>query len=208
MRLDYALTVCDPRSVMVAEIQQATSGSSGLSKADIMTALGMLQKREHAGLALLYAKYLKHEDELSYALEALWDTFRAKHRTSNARTMNVMRQLVAVAVFDYCRTPEDKAQQCPACKGRKEVRDREAEQALFEQCSKVIEITKPCKRCHGTGLKPFSKSTVVKLVQQIIPKVSERTIYRNYMPIYDEMVQWCYVQENAAMSAYVRLALR
>ena len=72
MRLEYALTVCDPRSLMVADIQAATSRSSGLSKADIMTALGYVQRQEHAGLALLYAKYLKHDNEISYALDALW----------------------------------------------------------------------------------------------------------------------------------------
>ncbi len=205
MRLEYALTVCDPRSLMVADIQMATSRSSGFTKADIMTTLGYVQRKEHAGLALLYAKYLKHESELNYALEALWREFSTTHRVPNARTMNVIRQLVAVAVFDYCRTPEDKEQQCTACKGRKEVRDRKAEQELLEQCSKMVELTKPCKRCNGTGLKPFAKSTVVKLVQQIIPKVSERTIYRTYMPIYDEMVQWCYTQEAEAAKAYARM---
>lgn len=71
MRLEYALTVNDPRSVMIAAIQSKSTGRSHLSKADVMTVLGICQSRKSLGLSLMYAKYTKDRMETNHALAAL-----------------------------------------------------------------------------------------------------------------------------------------
>ena len=119
-----------------------------------------------------------------------------------------MRQLVALALFDYCRTPEDKDQQCPACKGRREVRDRKAEKELQAHCSKHTEITKPCSRCHGTGLKALPMSNVATIVQKMLPKVSQTTAYRTWVPIYKQLVEWSYTHESESVMLYSSVTKR
>ena len=71
MRLEYALTVNDPRSVTTAAIQSASTGSSHMTKADVMTALGICQSRGGVGLSLMYAKYKKDRTEADKAIRAI-----------------------------------------------------------------------------------------------------------------------------------------
>ena len=62
MRFEYAISVGDPRSMMAEVFQVRSTGSSHMTRADVLGALGMVQKREGIGLALVMAKYTKRNN--------------------------------------------------------------------------------------------------------------------------------------------------
>ena len=59
MRLEYALSIGEPRSAMIQAIQSRSTGPSHLTQADVLGALGLVQKYEGVGLALMMARYTK-----------------------------------------------------------------------------------------------------------------------------------------------------
>lgn len=63
MRLEYALSIGEPRSAMIQAIQSRSTGPSHLTQADVLGALGLVQKYEGVGLALMMA--LKATAELA-----------------------------------------------------------------------------------------------------------------------------------------------
>ena len=71
MRFEYAITVGDPRSVMLQAYQAQSTGRSHLTKSDVMTALGMVQKHNGAGMALVMARYCKDLGDAKKALLAV-----------------------------------------------------------------------------------------------------------------------------------------
>ena len=71
MRFEYAITVGDPRSVMLQAYQAQSTERSHLTKSDVMTALGMVQKHNGAGMALVMARYCKDLGDAKKALLAV-----------------------------------------------------------------------------------------------------------------------------------------
>ena len=59
MRLEYALSIGEPRSAMIQAIQSRSTGPSHLTQADVLGALGLVQKYEGVGLALMMAQCSK-----------------------------------------------------------------------------------------------------------------------------------------------------
>lgn len=62
MRLEYALSIGEPRSAMIQAIQSRSTGPSHLTQADVLGALGLVQKYEGVGLALMMARYTKDKE--------------------------------------------------------------------------------------------------------------------------------------------------
>lgn len=207
MRLQYALTMNDPKSVDAAALQ-TSGGGTGLNKADILTALGLLQGRERAGLALMYAKYTKDKGESMTAadLAGQFGESLAPQIVGNDKCSAVIGAILGkLAVVEYCRTPDTPGAMC-RCGGSGLVADTAALNAMASKPSApALAMTKPCDRCRGTGMRPLPVFRVFSTVQAFAPEVTKSTFYRKWQPLYLDMLNWCYEQEGRAEVAYKRL---
>lgn len=210
MQLQYAITLNDPRSVDAAAQQMAGSSRPAFSRTDVLTALGMLQGQERTGLALIYARYTKDSGEFGRAVDAcskmgvnLAGKLKAKEK--GRKTVIIAQGLARLAVMEYCRTADTPGAKC-RCGGRGVIADEERMVELMALASKPVDApTKPCPRCRGTGLKPVPASRVYRAVAALAPSLSERTFYRQWQGLYDELLAWCCTQEERAERAYVQL---
>jgi hypothetical protein len=203
MRLKYALTIADPKSAQIVAYQARSTGDSHLTKIDVLTALGMTQARHRGGLCLLYAKYTKDVDAGRTALKEL-----TKYAQSQARKFVgkipgrrggiAVRTLAMLALEEYCRTADTPGAKC-RCGGSGEVCDRKE----TERTGKLVII--PCKKCHGTGLKPISQTRAHHSIVALVPGVSRATWYRVWSRYYEALLAWCYSQESIAEAEYQRI---
>ena len=214
MRLQYALTLNDPKSVDAAAVQIfGSSGSSGLSKTDVLTALGYLQSKERTGLALMYARYTKDGGELKRAVAEAAKAAQAisakmMGRGRDRKAAVITQSLARLAVLEYCRTADTPGAKC-RCGGTGTVADTEAMDRMIEQGSAPSMMPqKPCTRCRGTGLRPVPASRVYRAVKALAPELAERTFYRHWQAVYDELLGWCQEQEDRAERGYARLTRR
>ncbi|WP_234262567.1 antitermination protein Q [Klebsiella aerogenes] len=200
MRLKYAITVGDPKSASV-EYQSRVTGNSHLTKTDILTALGVAQAHQPAGMALIYAKYTKDRGAAEIArnvLEKYAAGIRGKYLVpggDDARAITAaVRLLVGFVLEDYCRTADTPGAKCK-CGGRCEVQDMKA--SKWQGCP----VMKPCPRCKGTGLKPLTHTPVHHALMKVLP-MSQPTYSRRWKPLYDALLSWCYQQESTAERYY------
>jgi hypothetical protein len=214
MRLQYALTMNDPKSPDAAAMQSVSStATSGLTRTDVLTALGYLQRKEGTGLALMYARYTKDSGEFKRAVaktatEAQRLAIKAMGKGKDRKSAIIAQSLARLAVLEYCRTADTPGAKC-RCGGS----GRIADAALIARAADLVkpkldELTKPCDRCRGTGLRPVPASRVYRAVISLAPDLAERTFYRHWRPLYDELLTWCYSQEERAERGYVRLTRR
>ncbi|MFP2768060.1 antitermination protein [Oceanisphaera sp. KMM 10153] len=210
MKLQYAITLNEPRSVDAVAQQMSGSSRTAFTRTDVLTALGVLQGQERAGLALIYAKYTKDKGETRRAVEAcakvavqLAGKLPVKER---GKTQVIIAQgLARLAVAEFSRTADTPGAKC-RCGGRGTVADEERLVELIVLASKPVDApTKPCSRCRGTGLKPVPASRVYRAVAALAPALSERTFYRQWQGLYDQLLAWCYTQEDRAERGYSRL---
>lgn len=198
MRLKYAITIGDPKSPGIEYLGRDT-GTSHLTKVDILTALGVAQAHQPAGMALIYAKYMKDRgaaETARLALEKFAASIRGQYLTpgNGKDIIAAVRVLVAFVLEDYCRTADTPGAKC-LCGGRCEVRDMKASKRAG------YPVYKPCSRCKGTGLKPLTHSRIHHAVMRVFP-VSRSTYSRRWMPFYNALASWCYQQESAAERRY------
>lgn len=181
MRLKYAIRIGDPKSPGLGYLGR-TTGTSHLTRDDVIA-----------------AKYTKGADAMQAALRELdkqaWN-IRGKYlgTVSGRDIRQAVSVLVAFVLEDYARTADTPGAKC-RCGGRCEVLDAKASQ------HKGVQVMKPCSRCKGTGLKPLMHSRVHHALLRHI-SVSQPTYSRRWKPFYDELLSWCYEQENTAERCY------
>jgi hypothetical protein len=203
MRLKYALTIADPKSAQIVAYQARSTGDSHLTKIDVLTALGMTQARHRGGLCLLYAKYTKDAGAGKTALMELTKYAQSQARKyvgkiSGGRGGVAVRTLAMLALEEYCRTADTPGAKC-RCGGSGEVCDRKE----TERTGRLVII--PCKKCHGTGLKPISQTRAHHSIVALVPGVSRATWYRVWSRYYEALLAWCYSQESIAEAEYQRI---
>ncbi|HBE9093198.1 antitermination protein [Serratia fonticola] len=203
MRLKYALTIGDPKSAQIVAYQARSTGSSHLTKIDVVTALGMTQARHRCGLCLLYAKYTKDIDAGRTALNELTKYARTQVRKYVGKIPGrkgalAIHTLAVMVLEEYCRTADTPGAKC-RCGGSGEVCDRKATDRRGEL------VIVPCKKCHGTGLRPLTQTHVHHAIVALVPGVSRATWYRVWSRYYDALLIWCYSQEAVAESEYQRI---
>lgn len=199
MRLKYAITIGDPKSAQIVDYQARSTGDSHLSREDIVTSLGITQSRCRAGLALIYAKYTKDEYSAETALTELQkyaftitEKYFPKYSGSGFRI--AVSTMAILALEEYCRTADTPGAKC-LCGGRGEIRD------LKKSRMKGIPVQKVCPRCHGSGLKPLTRTRCHHAVQKSFP-LSQPTFSRYWNPFYDDLITWCDRQEAIAEASY------
>lgn len=203
MRLKYALTIGDPKSGQITAYQAKSTGSSHLTRDDVATALGVTQKRVRAGLNLLYAKFTKDAGAGAVALNELYlyaltiykDYIRNSVEGHNYRA--ALERLSLLALEDYCRTADTPGARC-LCGGKGELQDRAASKKMRQP------VMKPCSRCEGSGLRPLTHTRGHHAIYPFVP-ISRSTWQRNWQPLYEALVTWCYRQESFAESEYNRI---
>ncbi|EII7445975.1 hypothetical protein LHS21_000125 [Salmonella enterica subsp. enterica serovar Newport] len=194
MKLTYAITLIRPHSAKL-DYQGVETGSSRLTAGDVIAAMGMVQARQAAGMAMITAKFTKDSNAAEIALNELIRygcNVCCKYigRVSGKNTFLAVRALAVFALEDYSRTADTPGAKC-LCGGRGEIRD------IKQSIKSGVPVTKTCPRCRGTGLKPISHTrchqALVKYVQ-----VSQPTYSRRWKPLYDALLSWCYQQQGAA----------
>jgi hypothetical protein len=203
MRLKFALTIGDPKSAQIVAYQARSTGSSHLTKIDVLTALGLTQARHRAGLCLLYAKYTKDADSGATALNELVKYAKTQARKylgkiPGRKGAMAIRVLATNVLEEYCRTADTPGAKC-RCGGSGEVCDRKA----TDREGKLIIV--PCKKCHGSGLRPLTQTHVHHAILVLVPGVSRATWYRVWSRFYEVLLAWCYTQEALAESEYQRI---
>lgn len=180
MRFEYAITVGDPRSVMLQAYQAQPTGRSHLTKSDVMTALGMVQKHNGAGMALVMARYCKDLGEVKKALLAVQAELALEH---------------------YCRTVDTPGAACHPqfCRGRGVIRDLE----LSRLHGKAIDKT--CPRCNGTGLRPIPGTQVRRAIEPLLGTLTRGEWEQQWYPLYQAVLAWCHVQESEVEALYKRV---
>ncbi|WP_223881559.1 antitermination protein [Affinibrenneria salicis] len=106
--------------------------------------------------------------------------------------------LAKMAVEAYSRTAEDKAARC-RCGGRGKVVDQAASRAAGATVEKV------CPRCHGSGLKPLTSASAYKVINTLIPELTQRTWSRNWKNFYDSLITRCHQEAAAAQSFFEQI---
>lgn len=214
MRLQCALTMNSPRSLDIAAIQDFGGGGGSpdsLTRMDVLTALGFLQGRERTGLALMYAKYTKDKGEHRVAAAEVAKVaskliLKAVGKVKGRAGGVLAKTMADLVVMEYARTADTPGAKC-RCGGSGLVADQE-KAATAKPNAKLEDLCKTCDRCKGTGMKPIPASRVYRALGAITPELAERTYYRHWAPIYEELLQWCHEQEGRAEMGYRRLTMR
>lgn len=178
MKLTYAITLIRPHSAKL-DYQGVETGSSRLTAGDVIAAMGMVQARQAAEIAL---------NELTrYGCNVCCKYIG---RVSGKNTFLAVRALAVFALEDYSRTADTPGAKC-LCGGRGEIRD------IKQSIKSGIPVTKTCPRCRGTGLKPISHTRCQQALIKYV-RVSQPTYSRRWRPLYDALLSWCYQQQGAA----------
>lgn len=199
MRLKYAITIGDPKSAQIVAYQARSTGESHLSREDVITSLGMTQARSRSGLSLIYAKYTKDQYSAETALRELQRyaaSIKDKYfpRTMGEGFISAVSVMAILALEEYCRTADTPGAKC-RCGGKGEIRD------LKNSRIKGRPIQMQCPRCHGTGLKPLTRTRCHHAITKYFP-VSQSTFSRYWNPFYDDLLNWCLRQEAVAEDSY------
>ncbi len=208
MRIEYALSIGDPRSVVTAAIQASSTGPSSIDKDGVKTAMGICQARAGLGMALLNAKFRKDHGDTAQAVSSLqrmavtlWvqgDQRRGLAGCGKLKSRNealAVRCLAALAVEEYCRTADTPGAKC-RCGGRGIVSDPASLEFHDEPGIKT------CPRCHGVGLKPLPASRVYRTVTALLPDLPQSTFYAKWKLVYDLLVERCSIEESMGREAY------
>ena len=208
MRIEYALSIGDPRSVVTAAIQARSTGPSNIDKEGVKIAMGCCQAREGLGMALLNAKFRKDHGDTTRAISSLqrvavdlWvlgDRRRGLASCGKLKSRNealAVRCLATLAVEEYCRTADTPGAKC-RCGGRGVVSDPASREFHDEPGIKT------CPRCHGAGLKPLPASRVYRTVTALLPDLPQSTFYAKWKLVYDLLVERCSIEESMGREAY------
>lgn len=211
MRLDYAITVADPKSVNL--LFTAVTTKSELTKTDVMTSLGFLQSREPIGLSLILAKYTKDKSAHKYALKALQEfTFLSAPdyivKKSVKKLRLVTNQLASIALNDYCRTADTKEAQC-RCKGRGVVgvirlpKGIMLDAVIDDQVDRTTQL-KVCERCKGKGIRNIPAAKIYAVMNRIIT-IDKSSWPRHWQGYYNELLAFCYINESDAEKEFYNI---
>lgn len=206
MRFEYAITVGDPRSVMLQAYQAQSTGRTHLTKSDVMTALGMVQKHNGAGMALVMARYCKDLGDAKKALLAVQaECTKIAPRYVGAIKERghgmALRRVAELALEHYCRTVDTPGASCHPqfCRGRGVIRDLE----LSRLHGKAIDKT--CPRCNGTGLRPIPGTQVRRAIEPLLGTLTRGEWEQQWYPLYQAVLAWCHVQESEVEAFYKRV---
>lgn len=206
MRLEYALSIGEPRSAMIQAIQSRSTGPSHLTQADVLGALGLVQKYEGVGLALMMARYTKDKESHRKAVIGVMAQCSklvpkyvgaVKERGQGM----ALKAIAALAVQHYCRTVDTPGAACHPqfCRGRGVIRDLELSRLHGKAVDKV------CSRCGGTGLRPILGTQVRRAIEPLLGTLSRGVWERQWYPLYQAVLAWCHVQESEVAAFYKRV---
>ncbi|WP_254844484.1 antitermination protein Q [Aeromonas hydrophila] len=206
MRLEYAISIGSPRSVMIQAIQSRSTGASHLTKADVLGALGLVQKYEAVGLALVMARYTKDKESHRKAVigvmaECSKQAPKYVGAFKERRQGLALKALAALAVQHFCRTVDTPGASCHPqfCRGRGVIRDLE----LSRLHGKAIDKT--CPRCNGTGLRPIPGTQVRRAIEPLLGTLTRCEWEQQWYPLYQAVLAWCHVQESEVEAFYKRV---
>ncbi len=206
MRFEYAITVGDPRSVMLQACQAQSTGRSHLTKSDVMTALGMVQKHNGAGMALVMARYCKDLGDAKKALLAVQaECTKIAPRYVGAIKERghglALRRVAELALEHYCRTVDTPGAACHPqfCRGRGVIRDLELSRLHGKAVDKV------CPRCGGTGLRPIPGTQIRRAIEPLAGGLTRGQWERGWYPLYLAVLAWCHQQESEVEAFYKRV---
>lgn len=206
MRFEYAITVGDPRSVMLQAYQAQSTGRSHLTKSDVMTALGMVQKHNGAGMALVMARYCKDLGDAKKALlavQAECTKIAPRYVGGNKERGHGMalRRVAELALEHYCRTVDTPGAACHPqfCRGRGVIRDLELSRLHGKAIDKV------CPRCGGTGLRPIPGTHIRRAIEPLAGGLTRGQWEWGWYPLYLAVLAWCHQQESEVETFYKRV---
>lgn len=158
------LSIGEPRSAMIQAIQSRSTGPSHLTQADVLGALGLVQKYERVGvgLALMLALYTKdrashHKAVIGVMAQCSKLAPKYVGVIKDRGQGMALKAIATLAVQHYCRTADTPGADCQ-CKGRGHVRDMEASRLHGKAVVKV------CPRCGCTGLRPIPGTQVRRAI--------------------------------------------
>lgn len=206
MRLEYAISIGSPRSVMIQAIQSRSTGASHLTKADVLGALGLVQRYEAVGLALVMARYTKDKESHRKAVigvmaECSKLALKYVGAVKERRQGMALKALAVLVVQHYCRTVDTPGAACHPqfCRGRGVIRDLELSRLHGKAIDKI------CPRCNGTGLRPIPGIQIRRSIEPLLGTMTRNEWERQWYPLYQAVLAWCHVQESEVEAFYKRV---
>ncbi|MDY7841562.1 antitermination protein [Aeromonas caviae] len=171
-----------------------------------MTALGMVQKHNGAGMALVMARYCKDLGDAKKALlavQAECTKIAPRYVGANKERGHGMalRRVAELALEHYCRTVDTPGAACHPqfCRGRGVIRDLELSRLHGKAIDKV------CPRCGGTGLRPIPGTQIRRAIEPLAGGLTRGQWERGWYPLYLAVLAWCHVQESEVAAFYKRV---
>ncbi|MGL6556951.1 antitermination protein Q [Aeromonas dhakensis] len=177
-----------------------------MTKADVLGALGLVQKYEAVGLALVMARYTKDKESHRKAVIGVMaecSKLAPKYvgAVKERRQGLALKALAALAIQHFCRTVDTPGAACHPqfCRGRGVIRDLE----LSRLHGKAIDKT--CPRCNGTGLRPITGTQVRRAIEPLLGTLTRCEWEQQWYPLYQAVLAWCHVQESEVEAFYKRV---
>ncbi|WP_246876621.1 antitermination protein [Aeromonas sp. Prich7-2] len=168
-----------------------------------MTALGVVQKHNGAGMALVMARYCKDLGDAKKALlavQAECTKIAPRYVGANKERGHGMalRRVAELALEHYCRTADTPGASCHPqfCRGRGVIRDLELSRLHGKAIDKV------CPRCGGTGLRPIPGTQIRRAIEPLAGGLTRGQWELGWYPLYLAVLDWCHQQESAAQTRY------
>ncbi|HHQ4556782.1 TPA: antitermination protein [Aeromonas hydrophila] len=171
-----------------------------------MTALGMVQKHNGAGMALVMARYCKDLGDAKKALlavQAECTKIAPRYVGANKERGHGMalRRVAELALEHYCRTVDTPGAACHPqfCRGRGVIRDLELSRLHGKAIDKV------CPRCGGTGLRSIPGTQIRRAIEPLAGGMTRGQWERGWYPLYLAVLAWCHQQESEVEAFYKRV---
>jgi len=205
MNLEKTVRFHNPKSSRITDDVRSTSDDT-LTATDMMTAIGFAQAQCGFGLSAFFGKVglsrsakLESVNGLMKVAHARLYKCNALKKLSGRLQSHALFLVCAFSYESYCRSAESKETRCKYCQGRGIVHD--LKKAKYEN----LKVMKPCRRCQGLGYKPIKASDLFKALKALMPEISQPTFSRQIKPVFEELIQVCFTEENRANDALKRV---
>ncbi|PIF22213.1 MULTISPECIES: antitermination protein Q [Pantoea] len=206
MNLEKTVRFHFPKSSPISPVSPSTDENT-LRTPEVMAALGFAQAEAGFGMSAFFGKMGISQNDKNRAVTFLMKMTRSRlmkvRMTLDLSGRQRARMIYLISLFayeDYTRSAASPEHRCKSCNGRGFIRDVEQIAATGQR------VMKKCSRCNGLGFKRVKASALFKALKAIIPELSQPTFSRHIKPIFEELIQVCFSEENRANNALKKVS--
>lgn len=221
MKLESVVKYHNPRSVSPFT-RQSSRSPDDMTGSDVMTALGMTQKRAPLGYSAFFGKmHLSpyDRDRAMRLLAMIGMKASARHpaltKLPEEECMAVIKIIAGYAFLDYARSPDTESP-CHACNGSgqrngkccSKCNGKGVVRAACKDCKgrgeavnrvmtrfQGVPVYQPCKRCSGHGVERITSAVVYRAVCQVTDAITLDTWNKSVKQLHVFLIAELYREE-------------